>query len=173
VRFFPWVVDGFLMSILPFLLLVILNVRLIWEVRKSTRYMQATMSANVPGRSAGTVKKEELQITVMLISIVIVFFICQAPYVVYTAIMSINKYKVNSGNNTQMVLFQSLTIVILAFKSAVNFIIYCWFSEKFWATLKKIFCQYKACRRFQEKHQPNNSYYNLRRYSNCTRDTSI
>lgn len=169
----PWVVDGCLMSIIPFKLLLILNVRLIWEVRKSTRYLQATMVVSAPGRSAGTIKKEELQITIMLISIIIVFFICQAPYVVYTAIISINKYELSSGSSTGFILFQKLTIVVLAFKSAVNFIIYCWFSEKFWATLKKIFCQQRVCRRFNEKHSQNNSYYNLRRYSNCTRDTTI
>ncbi|ELT94998.1 hypothetical protein CAPTEDRAFT_215199 [Capitella teleta] len=175
-RINPWVVDGILMSILPFILLLVLNVRLIWEVRKSTRYLQATMVASVsaPGRSAGTIKKEELQITVMLISIIIVFFICQAPYVVYTAIFSINKDILSSGSSTGFLIFHQLAIVVLAFKSAVNFIIYCWFSEKFWATLKKIFCRYQICRRFQENNAPNNSYYNLRRYSNnCTRDTSI
>jgi len=31
-------------------------------------------------------------------------------------------------------------MVLLTLKSAVNFIVYCWFSEKFRSTLKKIFC---------------------------------
>ena len=169
-RIYPWVVNGFLMSIIPFLMLLILNVRLIWEVRKSTRYLQATMVMAAPGRSSGTAQKEELQITIMLISIIIVFFICQAPYVVYTAILSINSFKYDSAG---LLLFQNITIVVLALKSAVNFIIYCWFSEKFWQTLKKIFCQQRACARYNEKNSQNGSYYNLRRYSNCTRDTTI
>ena len=37
---YPWIVDGVLCSIAPFLLLLILNARLIWEVRKSTQYIQ-------------------------------------------------------------------------------------------------------------------------------------
>ena len=87
VRVYPWVVDCVLMSIIPFILLVVHNMRLIEEVRRSTRDLHSTIAA--PGRSLGIVQKEELQITVMLISIIIVFFICQAPYVVYTAVSSI------------------------------------------------------------------------------------
>ena len=36
-------------------------------------------------RCAGVVQREEMLVTVMLIVILIVFFICQAPYVAYTA----------------------------------------------------------------------------------------
>ena len=40
ITLYPWIVDGVVCSILPFLLLVVLNARLIWEVRKSTQYIQ-------------------------------------------------------------------------------------------------------------------------------------
>ena len=40
ITLYPWIVDGVICSILPFLLLVVLNARLIWEVRKSTQYIQ-------------------------------------------------------------------------------------------------------------------------------------
>lgn len=29
---------------------------------------------------------------------------------------------------------------MLTLKSSVNFVLYCWFSEKFWATIKRLFC---------------------------------
>ena len=51
-----------------------LNVSLVREVRRSTRYLQNQSNAGVV---YATTHREELQITVMLISIVIVFFICQ------------------------------------------------------------------------------------------------
>ncbi len=47
IRWYPWMVDGLLCSVLPFLLLLILNARLIWEVRKSTQYIQVSYSASV------------------------------------------------------------------------------------------------------------------------------
>ena len=40
ITFYPWIVDGVLCSVAPFLLLLVLNARLIWEVRKSTQYIQ-------------------------------------------------------------------------------------------------------------------------------------
>lgn len=49
----------------------------------------------VSRNSTSVVQKEELQITIMLISVIIVFFVCQAPYVIYTAIGSITKFQVS------------------------------------------------------------------------------
>lgn len=37
------------------------------------------------------------------------------------------------------VLFLSVAKLLLTLKSAVNFIVYCWFSEKFRATLRRVF----------------------------------
>lgn len=37
--------------------------------------------------ASSTAQREEMQVTVMLILVVIVFFICQAPYVAYTALV--------------------------------------------------------------------------------------
>ena len=164
--YYPWVVDGALTSILPFLLLLCLNVALICEVKKSTQYMARNLGAGA--KSAETAQREERQITFMLISIIIVFFLCQAPYVIYTAIVSINKFCITNG----FMLFRYITMLLLTVKSAVNFIVYCWFSEKFRDTLKKTLCTEWCLSRLRKK-QRSGSYLNLRRYSNATRDTSI
>ena len=37
-------------------------------------------------------------------------------------------------------LVHDLALIVLAMKSACNFILYCWFSEKFLTTFKQIFC---------------------------------
>ena len=161
---YPWLVDGFLASILPFLLLLILNARLIWEVRKSTKYIQQNMT--IAG-SANNLQREELQITIMLISVIVVFFICQAPYVIYTAITSINSFSPTPA----IMLFRYITMLLLTLKSAINFIIYCWFSEKFWATLKRIVC-FRHCLLKGKNNQAGN-YLNLNRNSGCTRDTAV
>jgi len=72
VRLYPWLVDAALASIVPFMALLVLNMSLVREVRRSTRYLQH----HTPSVSS-TTQREELQISVMLISIVVVFFICQ------------------------------------------------------------------------------------------------
>jgi len=72
IRLYPWLIDGALASVVPFLALLVLNVSLVREVRRSTRYLQQHVSA-----VSTTTQREELQISVMLISIVVVFFICQ------------------------------------------------------------------------------------------------
>lgn len=72
VSVYPWIVDGTLTSIVPFVLLVVLNASLVREVHRSTRYLQRLSTAG-----ASNTAREELQISVMLIGIVVVFFICQ------------------------------------------------------------------------------------------------
>jgi hypothetical protein len=71
VTVYPWVVDGLLASMAPFVALLVLNASLVREVRRSTRYLQRNSAASA------TIQREELQISVMLISIVVVFFVCQ------------------------------------------------------------------------------------------------
>lgn len=69
---YPWIIDVFISSIIPFILLFILNAKLIVEVHKSTSYLQKNMTV-----ANNRIQREEIQIAVMLISVIIVFFICQ------------------------------------------------------------------------------------------------
>ena len=171
ITLYPWIIEGVVTSMLPFLLLVILNIRLIWEVRKSTQYLKRNQLLLHSDNSLILIKEEQ-QITFMLISIVIVFFLCQAPYVIYTAYVSINKFVAHSHH---ILLFRDVTILMLTLKSAVNFILYCWFSEKFLTALKGVV---RKCSILKKKRRPsiNNRRESLfsRQYtSTSTRDTYI
>jgi len=44
IRLYPWLVDGALASVVPFVALLVLNVSLLREVRRSTRYLQHHVS---------------------------------------------------------------------------------------------------------------------------------
>ena len=92
IRLYPWLIDGALASVVPFVALLFLNVSLLREVRRSTRYLQHHVSTvhcrcsrysrtrylqHHVSTVATSTQREELQISVMLISIVVVFFICQ------------------------------------------------------------------------------------------------
>jgi thyrotropin-releasing hormone receptor len=170
---YPWIIDVIITSMIPFLLLILLNVKLIWEVKKSTQYLRRNRIIR-SNRKSSIAKQEDLQITIMLISVIMVFFVCQAPYVIYTAIVSINKFAAHSSG---LMLFRYVTMLLLTLKSAVNFILYCWFSEKFWATFKKMFC-FNSCvvSLCRNNETFSGSYYSLRRMSTAqssTRDTVI
>ena len=145
----PWIVDSIISSILPFIMLVLLNTRLIWEVRKSSKYLRShqllppvhsTSSSaqnSASNSSSSSVQREELQVTIMLISVIMVFLLCQLPYVFYTAVQStVNKYTWQP----HYLLLRFVTIMLLALKSAINFVLYCCFSEKFRNALRRVLC---------------------------------
>jgi len=63
----------------------------------------------------------------------------KAPYVVYVAVVSIRR---DNEATIAQVMFKLMAVLLLALKSAVNFIVYCWCSEKFRVTLGRLFrCQ--------------------------------
>ena len=53
----------------------------------------------------------------------------------YSAVVSIRRF---SAPTTALLLFKLLAVLLLALKSAVNFIVYCWCSEKFRVTLGRL-----------------------------------
>lgn len=127
-----------LMAIIPFILLVILNGCLIREIHRSTNYLRYHLAIDLNAQTIIT--GEEIKITMMLISVVIVFFVCAGPYILYNIIRTIHPHIVFPHYHILI----TLTILLLALRSSFNFILYCWFSEKFWNTFKRTFCK-SAC----------------------------
>ncbi|XP_012938146.2 FMRFamide receptor-like [Aplysia californica] len=158
------IVTAGLLTILPLLSLMILNIRIIYEIRHSARYLRNFLGADLQVRSV--VSSEELKITMMLISVVIAFFICHAPYMVFTLIMAFAEF--NTEKNPELTnseftkYFKYVCTSLLILKASCNFILYCWFSEKFWATYKRIFCpmlcvsQQRSARRYPHSSNNNN-----------------
>lgn len=135
------IVPGVLGGIMPLLALAVLNIRLVVEIRKSTRYLRYHLAAD--SRIQSVISHEEKKITLMLIFIIFAFFVCQCPFMVWVTIMALNNFSfvVTSFVHTPAYeVFHDLAMIMLAIKSACNFILYCWFSEKFWNTFKQIFC---------------------------------
>ena len=141
---YPWIVDVTIMSVVPFVLLATLNICLMLQVRKSNRYIQSNLiNSEARGGGGSSVQREELQIAGMLISVIVVFFICQGPYVFYTA--AISTHLLMTHNPQTMLYFLYTAQLLLTLKSALNFALYCWFSEKFWLTLKRLVCVRSSC----------------------------
>ena len=164
---YAWIVDLFIASVIPFTLLLVMNALLILAVRRSTKYLQ---SNQLSSQKTSAVQREELQITVMLISVVIVFFICQAPYVIYVAVTNVRRYDA-AIMTVSFIRFNSAAMLLLTLKSAVNFVLYCWFSESFWATLRRTACG-KYC--FKKVLRRSDSEYSHRRFSStATNNTTM
>ncbi|KAL8595177.1 hypothetical protein ACOMHN_013850 [Nucella lapillus] len=132
------IVPGIMAGFLPLLALAVLNTRLVVEIRKSTRYLRYHLA--IDSRIQSIISHEEKKITLMLIFIVIAFFILQCPYMVYTFIIALSDYYFKHLPMDQLQPVHDVALVVLAVKSSCNFILYCWFSEKFWITFKQIFC---------------------------------
>ncbi|XP_059165575.1 G-protein coupled receptor daf-37-like [Physella acuta] len=159
-RAYTYIVTGVIMTILPLCTLMALNIRLILEIRRSSRYLQYHLGGDLRVRSV--VSREELKITMMLVSVIIAFFVCHTPYMVYSFITALSSYdpKENPSmtNESSYKWFRNVCHSLLALKSSCNFILYCWFSEKFWATFKRTFCQ-QYCLPKQATNQINGYNY--------------
>ncbi|XP_074646112.1 sex peptide receptor-related protein 2-like [Tubulanus polymorphus] len=171
---YTWLVDGILTAILPFLSLTVLNILLIYELRISTRFMRQNL---VPMHEmANYVSREERKITMMLISIIVVFFILQAPYVAYNATLAIPVLNRRIMKIPGFQIFRYIAIALIAIKTAVNFALYCWFSERFWTTFKKVFCIERCMTKYHmgTRKQESNGTTGGQKYSFfASRETSL
>lgn len=172
---YAWTVDGIICAVIPFLSLFFLNIRLITEIRKSTKYLRYHLGNH--SKVQTVVSTEQLKITMMLISIIVVFFVCQAPYVVVICFKNIYNYEsVHMPESMHIIIY--ITMFLLGLKSSFNFIIYCWFSEKFWITFQRMFCL-RNCLSKQPSRRKNHTVHSadqgvtnsIRKSSYLTKDT--
>ncbi|GFR76892.1 peptide receptor GPCR [Elysia marginata] len=129
------------MTILPLMALVVLNTLIILEIRRSSRFLRTFLSADRRVQTA--VSNEELKITMMLVAVIMAFFVCNTPYMVYNIMIATMDY--DTVDNSELVrqpgfrYFKLVCHTLLAVRSSCNFVLYCWFSEKFRATFQRVF----------------------------------
>lgn len=116
------------MLIVPLSVLAILNTFLVHAVKRSRR-QQITMNVR---------QSRENNVTIMLVSVVIVFMICQVPALVYNIAYSINE-QIESKFGWKVL--SSLRNFLVTFNSAINFILYCAFGQKFRCIFIRTFCR--------------------------------
>ena len=99
--------------------------------------------ANLMGMTENEEKsKEEINVTYIMISNVVVFVVCHLMYPVLNILLVLEKIKPKYGS--YMPLFTLLQINLKVFSASINTLIYCIFSEKF----RKIFFRWvlpKCC----------------------------
>ena len=134
-----------LFTFMPLILLMLFNSLLIRAVVIANRQRRAMVNMNVTAQSERQERhsRDQHRITVMLITVVIVFLLCQSPQAILNILASYYMY------NDMMTAVKGRLITIMAnvfnlfviINASVNFILYSAFSTKFRRTFSRLFCR--------------------------------
>ncbi|XP_005090731.1 FMRFamide receptor [Aplysia californica] len=116
------------MCFIPLCSLAVLNAFLIVAVRRSK---QQRKDMNVR-------QSRENNVTIMLVSVVMVFIICQVPALIYNMAYAIDMPKVMTSLGWNVM--SNFRNFLVTLNSAVNFILYCALGQKFRRTFVRTFC---------------------------------
>ncbi len=117
------------MLAIPFVLLAVLNTLLIRAVKRSE---MTTGKIN-------TKTKKENSLTIMLISVIVVFMICQVPSIADNIFMvTLSEEQLMSPVYVKITCISNLMVIM---NSAINFYLYCVFGYKFRSVFCRIFCK--------------------------------
>ncbi|XP_054707619.1 FMRFamide receptor-like [Uloborus diversus] len=145
---------------IPFILLAIFNSFLIRSVHLS-KVQRSSMT-----RGEGSDSSQENKITMMLIAVVILFFICQLPTACHLLYSTLHE----NFNVKQLYLLHGLGNIfnfLMSINAAGNFVLYCLLSQKYRRTFIQIFC---PCMR-NRKGNMNSFYYQSTVCSNVDTDS--
>lgn len=117
-----------IMFFIPWISLFFLNLFLCRAVKISQKQR----------RDMNVRQDRENNVTIMLVSVVVVFMICQIPALIYNVAFAINVENVHKIYAWQVL--STVRNFMVTFNSAVNFILYCAFGQKFRRTFGKTFC---------------------------------
>ena len=172
-------------QILPVIILLFLNIKLIKRVRQSNRYTinelaarqhNHTTSSSIP--MIHSLKKQRLRdehrLTKTLVAIVLVFLICNTftiiSYPVFIKQITSKRYPnyMFAGFRIQKL----ITNIMLLLNYSVNFFFYCAFNRKFLDTLKTIFRRQLYCYFHENLPHQNSTAIRLRTLFNSTTSSS-
>lgn len=117
---YTWV-QTLLRSVIPLLILVVMNACIIKSLRK-TRANKKLTSRN--------------RVTVMLIVVILVFLVCITPDAIMSSFLGFGYHEANKLVKG----IREFTDVLLAFNAATNFIVYCAFNVVFRQHFMVLFC---------------------------------
>ncbi|KFM65157.1 FMRFamide receptor, partial [Stegodyphus mimosarum] len=144
----------------PFILLAIFNSFLIRSVHLS-KVQRSSMT-----RGENSDSSQENKITIMLIAVVILFFICQLPTACHLLYSTLHE----NLDSKQIYLLRGLGNIfnfLMSLNAAGNFVLYCLLSQKYRRTFVKIFC---PCIR-DKRNNMNSMYYQSTVVSNVDTDS--
>ncbi|XP_046377973.1 FMRFamide receptor-like isoform X1 [Haliotis rufescens] len=116
------------MCVIPLVSLAVLNTFLILAVRRS-KAQRKDMNVR---------QSRENNVTIMLISVVLLFMLFQVPALIYNMAYAIDINAVHSSFGWKIL--STIRNFLVNLNSAVNFILYCALGQKFRRTFVRIFC---------------------------------
>ena len=136
-----------LIFIIPLLILVIFNTKLIVLLRRSRRERGELLATGgggggSSGGATGGVdsSKQEHDITVMLIGVVLVFLVCKTPALLTHVLLSALGRPQTSCPHFYF-FYSRVSDALVVTNSATNFIVYCFCSRKFRHILSQVVCR--------------------------------
>ncbi|XP_043211092.1 FMRFamide receptor-like [Amphibalanus amphitrite] len=120
-------------TFIPLVLLAVFNMFLILAVKESRR-QRAVLCA---GESQS--QQQENKITIMLISVVIIYMLCQLPSAVML-IYTVSPPKSSDEDGVRRILGNIFNLLV-AINAAINFVLYCALSDKYRKTFLVTFCR--------------------------------
>ncbi|BES94989.1 Serpentine type 7TM GPCR chemoreceptor Srw [Nesidiocoris tenuis] len=179
----------FILVIVPFSMLLVLNSLLINAVRKSQRYRN-TLTEDSRGVS-GSIRrpkmsceedmynrgsrrvnptrkfnreKQENKITMALVSVVCLFLVCQAPTAVVLTIKLFYHPPADTPASNLMLAANNIINVLVQLNATTNFLLYCAMSDKYRETLMMLFCP-------SYRHRRANTYSSVASFRHSTHVT--
>lgn len=124
-----------LFTLVPFCLLAVFNAFLVRSVHVSRK-----QRSKMTQRTDSSRDNQENKITVMLIAVVILFFICQLPTAVTLLYTSIQVPEEGTEKYKLVLALGNIFNFLMSINAAGNFILYCLLSQKYRRTFLQIFC---------------------------------
>jgi 7 transmembrane receptor (rhodopsin family) len=121
--------DNVLIVVLPLIILVALDIRLVRELR-TMRRARAEMTG------ASSASTQDSNITLALVIVIVVFIVCQVPALITTIIECLLQFSFFVCWHCKL-FFSPFSLLLTITNSAVNFAIYTLFCRKF----RAMFCQ--------------------------------
>ena len=141
-RIWQWV-DTCLASLIPFLLLIVMNTSVILQLRAARNQQREMMRSKQPTNGNGKEDNKgnsDVQLTVMLVSVSVTFVILTAPLAIFRSYFSV--YGAYKSPHMQAVYYLSHHFChkLWYVNNAVNFFLYCITGSRFRRELMIVFC---------------------------------
>jgi hypothetical protein len=115
--------------VVPFLTLTFINITIIQYLIEKKRHKENLFGIKKRQKSG------DYRITLMLVTVIIVFCLSQLPLLVLNAWYAIDPH--GSYENLKFHILNSLGILLIVLNTSTNFLLYCFFGQKFRQTLIK------------------------------------
>lgn len=135
--YYWWYVAIF--TFMPLVLLLVFNLLLIRSVCEANRKRQMLSQTRVIGETTKQTKEQQ-HVTMMLISVVLIFLICQTPQAI---LLLFSSYAQSYHIDDYIKIAGNICNLLVQINASANFLLYSYFSSKFRRTFRRVVCRCK------------------------------